>query len=337
MLTALAVLAVGFMSASLAAKEAEIDVVVDFTPEGRELRHPTVTDPAYYLPLPSDFLELGSPIAGERTPLRFDVLHYVALQLASQGYREMNPRAHVNADGELTFADGFVVRVPRQPGGPNAPLFDAAGIPLTLAMLKAPSGPYSAPAAHAQRKTASSAIPAITRILATVDPVHGPMLDGMPTMILTIHYGYISPQFDEVPGAGHVFFNQNQMLGLVAGSTLDHIGSDFDASDIEQKTEVERYFVMITAYDFGAYVRGRKKVMLWQAKMSAAFHGLGSFGEVMPALVAAGAPFFGRETVHPELVTQPVPPEGHVEVGTPTVKEGESGQPPAKTGTAHPP
>jgi len=317
-----------------AAKHTEVDVVVDFTPEGRELRHPTVQNPVYYLPLPADFQELGSPIAGEKQPVRFDVLHFIALQLSTQGYRAMSPRPHLNAAGELTYADGTVVRVPRKTGGPHAPLFAADGIPLTLSLLQASSGPYSTQAARAQRRSTPQEVPAITRILATVDPVHGPILEGMPSLILTIHYGYISPQFDEFGDGRKVFFNQNQMLGLVAGNALDHLGMDFESEDLEQEAEVERYFVMLTAYDFGAYVKGRKKVMLWQAKMSAPFHGLSGFAEVMPVLVTAGAPFFGRETVRPKMLVLPVTPEGHVKIGTPTVKDYEDAPPPAPAGSA---
>jgi len=336
-LLACALLFIGLAPApAMAAKQTEVDVVVDFTPEGRQLQHPTVQNPAFYIPLPAGFQELGSPIGGEKQPSPYEVLHFIALQLSTQGYRNASPSVRVNKAGELIYADGTVLRVPRVPGGPGSPLFSENGIPLAYSLLQASSGPYSLQAASALRRAKPQELPLLARIFATVDPVHGPVLAGMPTIILTIHYGYMIPQMDDF-GDGKIFENQNQMLGLVAGNTLAHLGVDFAGQDLIQKAELDRYFVMLTAFDYQAYVKGRKKVMLWQAKMSAPFHGLGSFGEVIPVLVAAGAPFFGRETVRPKILVLPVTPEGHVEIGTPTVKDYEDGPTPVPAGSAHSP
>jgi len=42
--------------------------------------------------------------------------------------------------------------------------------------------------------------------------------------------------------------------------------------------------------------------------------------EVLPTLIAAGAPMFGRMTTAPQLTHTPVVPEGHVTVGAPYVR-----------------
>ena len=86
---------------------------------------------------------------------------------------------------------------------------------------------------------------------------------------------------------------------------------------------------MLSAYDFEAYRATHKAVLLWQAKMSAPADSLRQFSDALTALVWAGGPFFGRETVRPETVMLKVTPEGRVEVGTPQVKDYLTSPPPA--------
>jgi hypothetical protein len=43
--------------------------------------------------------------------------------------------------------------------------------------------------------------------------------------------------------------------------------------------------------------------------------------QAIPTLAKAGGPLFGRETVRPKMLLLPVDPEGHVEIGTLTVKD----------------
>jgi len=114
--------------------------------------------------------------------------------------------------------------------------------------------------------------------------------------------------------------NRPQMLGLVAGNTLGNIGLDFEREEIIQATDDDRYFVVLSAYDFKVYQKSHKKVLLWQAKMSIPSNHV-TMDEVIPALIKAGGPMFGRETIRPQQLILPLTPEGKVEVGTPTVKD----------------
>ena len=75
--------------------------------------------------------------------------------------------------------------------------------------------------------------------------------------------------------------------------------------------------MIVSAYDFEA-AKTKKKVLLWQAKMSTPSNRV-SLAEVIPGMIAAGGPRFGRETKLPESVTAPLAKEGTVEIGTPTV------------------
>ena len=108
------------------------------------------------------------------------------------------------------------------------------------------------------------------------------------------------------------------MLALVAGNTLSNINPfGFQREDILQAARDERYFVIVSAYDYAAATQ-KKKTLLWRAKMSTPSSRV-SLAEVLPGMIAAGGPRFGRETRLPESVTAPIAKEGKVEVGTPTV------------------
>jgi len=294
----------------------EVNVVVDMTPEGRKVAPPTPGHPVYYLPALAGYKELGALIAGEPPPPpQAEVAHLLAVTLARQGYMVMKPVPHANAAGEVTYSDGTVVRVQNHArrGLPAVmTVATSGGKPLTLAMLH----PENASSAGTG---SPSKISPFAAILTSVDPVHGPIISGMPSIILVMHYGSANPEIESMPGMGEVFFNQAQMLGLLGGNTLDHLDLDFEREPVMQGAREDRYYVAVTAYDFAPYVQTRKKVMLWQAKMSVPANRV-YFADVVTTLVETGGPFFGHETYRPKQFIEPAVPEGHVEVGVPTVK-----------------
>jgi hypothetical protein len=144
---------------------------------------------------------------------------------------------------------------------------------------------------------------------------------GAPSIILVFHWGYMNPKVDDTGDPDNpqqIFWNQKEMLALVAGNTLNNIGAfGFEREDILQNARDDRYFVIVSAFDFEA-AKTKKKVLLWQAKMSTPSNRV-SLAEVIPSMITAGGPHFGRETKRPESITAPLAKEGKVEVGTPTV------------------
>jgi hypothetical protein len=142
-----------------------------------------------------------------------------------------------------------------------------------------------------------------------------------PTLILVFHWGYMNPQIDDTgddENPQQIFWNQKEMLALVAGNTVKNVGAfGSDRDDILQNMRDDRYFVIVSAYDFDA-AKEKKKVLLWQAKMSTPSNRV-SLAEVIPSMITAGGPRFGRETKLPESVTAPLAKEGKVEIGTPVV------------------
>ena len=64
-----ALLFVGALLPALAAgRSTEVNVVVDFTPDGRKVAHPVPGSPSYYYPVLGGFEELGAGVAGEKPP-----------------------------------------------------------------------------------------------------------------------------------------------------------------------------------------------------------------------------------------------------------------------------
>ncbi len=220
-----------------APKEADVNVVVDMTEDGRKVPPPTKEKPAIYYPVLAGYREEGSLVAGEKSPPPNSVAKLFAKALAGQHYY----------------------------------VFGA----------KTPA----------------------------------------PTIILVFHWGYMNPKIDDTgddENPQQIFWNQKEMLALVAGNTLGNISSlSFEREDILQNARDDRYFAIVSAYDFAA-AKEKKKKLLWQAKMSTPSNRV-SLAEVIPSMITAGGPHFGRETKRPESIAAPLAKEGKVEVGTPVV------------------
>ncbi|MBC7367310.1 MAG: hypothetical protein H7343_10965 [Undibacterium sp.] len=222
-----------------APSDANVNVVVDMTDEGKKFAPPTKEKPAFYFPVVGGYREEGAIVAGDKKPPTNPVAHLLARALAAQNYYVM---------GNKTPA---------------------------------------------------------------------------PTLLLVFHWGYMNPQIDDNPDPDNpqkTFWNQREMLALVAGNTLKNVSQfGYEHEDILQAAQDERYFVIVSAYDFKAATE-KKKVLLWRAKMSTPSNRV-SLAEVLPSMITAGGPRFGRETKLPESVTAAIAKEGKVEVGTPTVVE----------------
>jgi hypothetical protein len=263
-----------------------VNVVVDVSPEGRKVAHPTPDHPSYYFPVVGGYLQQGEAFAGEKRPNQDELFHLAAVELAKQGYLVAHPGKTPPPDIFLVFHWG-----PLNPetidlddvfdGGKAGNNVDGS------AMNKLGDNDGMAVSLSSTTDTGSS----------TANSV--------------------------------VTLNSMQMLNILAGNTLKNIhessGSNLQA--LIEATLENRYFIVITAYDFAATVHQKKKVPLWQAKMSVPSAGV-AFDDVTPALIAAGGPLFGRETTLPQRITIAVTPEGSVTVGTPVIVHYHDATPP---------
>jgi len=234
--------------AARAERTAEVDVVVDMTPEGHRVDPPTAAHPAYYYPILGGYQTLGAVVAGEPPPPSpLEVAHLVAVELARQGYfasKAQTVRNHL-------------------------------------------------------------------------------VLDPPPTLVIAVHWGCLNPVNQDLGSPidpNPVTFNQDDMMALVGGDTLNNLDLNFEREGVIQAAEQNRYFVVLTAFDLRAYQKTHRRIKLWQAKMSVPSNAV-TLDAVLPTLVKAGGPFFGRETVRPKMLIAPVLPEARVEIGTPTVKD----------------
>jgi hypothetical protein len=170
----------------------------------------------------------------------------------------------------------------------------------------------------------------VVRQLAKTLAEHGYLVAGAktpaPTVLLVFHWGCMNPEIEEfgdVSGdpeeSRKLFLNQKKMLALVAGQSLANLDLDFEREAVMQGAEEDRYFVVISAFDFAA-AQQRKKVLLWRTKMSTTAD-TGDIGDVLATLIKSGGPWLGRETVRPVWTKQPFEPRGTVKLGDLKVQE----------------
>jgi len=162
------VICLGLLPA-LRAQETEVTVVVDLSPEGQKLLHPSPQQPAYYLPVMLGFKEEDGAYAHSERPLPINqIARQVAETLAQQGYLVAHPSLKFNAKHEVVYADDTVLLVPSFPN-PGRPLrFDQPrDYPLTADMLQSQDGTYSfsRPAARGEE----SLLP-LAQVLRHIDP-----------------------------------------------------------------------------------------------------------------------------------------------------------------------
>jgi hypothetical protein len=118
--------------------------------------------------------------------------------------------------------------------------------------------------------------------------------------------------------------NHTEMEELVMGSKFaadnplqNHPGPRLETAI--SMSRYPRYYLMVSALDFKAALK-KQYVVLWTARVSTELTGH-TLDEVLPSLIAAGAPMFGRDTDGPAFSDRPVVPAGRVEMGTPVPKK----------------
>lgn len=146
-----------------------------------------------------------------------------------------------------------------------------------------------------------------------------------PTLLLVFHWGAINVDEleteDEDGETQKTVLNQSKMLALVGGNTFGALDLNFEREAVMQAAEEDRYFVLVSAFDYEDAVK-KKKTLLWRARMSTPSLGV-VMTDVVQALVESGAPHFGRATVRPVWTDAPVR-EGRVEMGEPTLVTGDA-------------
>jgi hypothetical protein len=144
----------------------------------------------------------------------------------------------------------------------------------------------------------------------------------VPSVLLVFHWGSLNPNIAESgdpDDPDQNFLNEKKMVAMVAGQTLNNLNPFSERQEAMLAARTNRYYVMVTAYDFAA-AKQHRKIALWRAKMSMPSAGV-ELADVVPVLIDSGAAWFGRETLRPVRVTKPLGHEGTVNLGELKVEE----------------
>jgi hypothetical protein len=118
-----------------------------------------------------------------------------------------------------------------------------------------------------------------------------------PSLVLAFWWGY---------QAGSRAAMEQLVLGNEFEATVDENQSSLRVQTALSALDAPRYYLIVSALDYPAYTRKQHKV-LWTARVSTELKG-SHFDEVLPALIAAGARRFGRETQGPEFTQATITP-----------------------------
>lgn len=145
---------------------------------------------------------------------------------------------------------------------------------------------------------------------------------GEPSIVLTYHWGVLRIDHRQINVPYGIKTNLEARIELVSTSKLgaeveNHIllnekggGLNSDASaprmlvgpteTVKEDARQPRIFVIVSAYDYQGLLH-RETKLLWRVKLSAREQS-GRMDEVIPALLAAGAPYFGQDMAVPKLI-----------------------------------
>lgn len=275
------------------------NVITEMTPEGRKRRVPTTEAPMRYFSSPGKFVQTGwMPAAGEKPPPAADLEVTLRQALASNGYLPVeNDRQRpelliiftfgsTGTDPAALAADGEADRLPTMADE------------LVTFVLRDPTlfrdvverARFVAGDRYAlELKAALEAESSNANFNRTAQRAPGVATLSLP----------VSPE---------------------GGSPFEIFLSHGEGSMTQRLAELAFhtcYFVVATAYDFQG-VENRRKIPLWQTRMTVEAQGV-AMTEVLPPLIANAGAFLGRETPASVMIDKRLNREGHVEIGTPTV------------------
>jgi len=149
-----------------------------------------------------------------------------------------------------------------------------------------------------------------------------------PSVVLTYHWGVLRIDRIQIRAPYGIKSNlqarielvSTQQLGaevenhIVAGEKGGTMNSDASsppflvgaAETVREDSRQPRIFVIVSAYDYQGLTH-REAKLLWRVKLSAREQS-GDMDEVIPALIAGGAPYFGKDL--PDVKTVEVTPSG---------------------------
>ena len=150
-----------------------------------------------------------------------------------------------------------------------------------------------------------------------------------PSLLIVYHWGLIRRDSHQIRSTFRIEPNLQARLALVATTRqagdienflmdrrLGRINPAFRVPrflsmperDLLDLARDDRYFVIVSAYDYAALTR-RETKLLWRLKVSTRSPGE-SMAEALPALLSGGAPYFGRNFKDAQTLKAPLFPAG---------------------------
>lgn len=136
-----------------------------------------------------------------------------------------------------------------------------------------------------------------------------------------------SAQAQAAPATSHLTVGGEAVAPVLGAEQLEFMSPINRFRDRSVKNEFlleqvgsDVYYVTVSAYDHDALLKGRR-VLLWRTRMTSSAVGVSQM-DSFPTLIAAAAPYFGKEMTGPATLTPRAIPKGEVSVGTPVVVEG---------------
>jgi hypothetical protein len=96
-----------------------------------------------------------------------------------------------------------------------------------------------------------------------------------------------------------------------ANAAMDGTAMGRRKADMRAELEEDRYFVVLTAFDYQKLVKEKKQKFLWEVRFSIREHG-NAFDKRLPAMITVASDYFGRNSNGLHHVDVP---EGKVEIG----------------------
>jgi hypothetical protein len=98
---------------------------------------------------------------------------------------------------------------------------------------------------------------------------------------------------------------------VAANAAMDGTALGRRKEDMHAELEEDRYFVVLSAFDYQKLVKEKKSKFLWEVRFSIREHS-NQFDRRLPAMIALASDYFGRDSVGLQHVAVP---EGKVEIG----------------------
>jgi hypothetical protein len=96
-----------------------------------------------------------------------------------------------------------------------------------------------------------------------------------------------------------------------ANAAMDGTAMGLRKADMRSELEEDRYFVVLTAFDYQKLVKEKKSKFLWEVRFSIRERG-NQFDRRLPTMIALASDYFGRDSSGLQHVDVP---EGRVEIG----------------------